>query len=109
MKSKFVDYEISSGNVFEDLGLPDAPELQAKARLAHRISRIIDKRGMTQAQAAALLGVDQPKVSALVRGRLEKFSIQRLCDFLRAFGCDVEIQVVEKKRPAPGKLTVSVA
>ena len=109
MSSKFVDYEVSRGNVFEDLGLPDAADLRVKARLAHRISQIIDKRGLTQTQAAAVLGVDQPKVSALVRGRLEKFSIERLCDFLRALGCDVDIQITEKKKPLPGKLTVSVA
>jgi predicted XRE-type DNA-binding protein len=109
MRSKFVDYEISGGNVFEDLGLPDAPELRVKARLAHRISQIIDKRDMTQVQAAAVLGIDQPKVSALVRGRLEKFSIERLCDFLRALGCDIEIQVTEKRKPTPGKLTITVA
>ena len=109
MSPKFIDYEIGGGNVFEDLGLPDAAELRVKARLVHRISQIIDKRGMTQTQAAAVLGIDQPKVSALVRGRLEKFSIERLCDFLRALGCDVEIQIREKKKPLPGKMTVSVA
>jgi predicted XRE-type DNA-binding protein len=107
VSSKYVDYKISGKNVFEDLGLPDAPELRVKARLAHRISQIIDKRDMTQTQAAAVLGIDQPKVSALVRGRLEKFSIERLCDFLRSLGCDVDIQVTEKKKPSPGKLTVS--
>jgi predicted XRE-type DNA-binding protein len=106
MTSRFVDYEVSSGNVFEDLGLHDAPELRVKARLAHQISQILDKRNMTQTKAAGMLGIDQPKVSALVRGRLEKFSIERLCDFLRALGCDVQIQITEKKTPAPGKLTV---
>ena len=109
MNSKFVDYEISRGNVFEDLGLPDAPELLAKARLAHRISQIIDKRGMTQGQAATVLGIDQPKISAIVRGRLEKFSLERLCDHLRKFGCDVNIQVAEKSKRSPGRLTVSIA
>ena len=109
MISKFVDYEISRRNVFEELGLPEAPELRVKARLAHRISQIIDKRNMTQTQAAAVLGIDQPKVSALVRGRLEKFSIERLCHFLRALGCDVAIQITEKKKPLPGKLIVTVA
>jgi predicted XRE-type DNA-binding protein len=111
LSSKSQDYEISSGNVFKDLGLSEAPELLAKARLAHRIGQLIEKRRMTQTQAAALLGIDQPKVSALVRGRLDKFSIERLCDFLRAFGCDVNIRVSRKKKRAhaPGRLTVSVA
>jgi len=109
MTPKFVDYEISGGNVFEDLGLPDAPELRIKARLAHQISRIIVKRNMTQMKAAAVLGIDQPKVSALVRGRLEKFSIERLCDFVRALGCDVDIHVTEKNKPTQGKLTLTVS
>jgi predicted XRE-type DNA-binding protein len=88
----------SSGNVFADLGLPDADELLAKADLAIQISRIIEERGLTQVEAAALLGVDQPKVSALARGRLEGFSMERLYRFLNALGQDVEIVVRPKPR-----------
>lgn len=106
MNRKTVEYEIGSDNVFADLGLEDAPELLAKARLAHRISQIIGKRGLTQFQAAKMLGIDQPKVSALVRGHLEKFSMERLCEFLTALGCDVTIQVREKRNARGGKLTV---
>jgi predicted XRE-type DNA-binding protein len=91
-------YTESSGNVFADLGLPDADELLAKADLAIQISRIIEERELTQAEAAELLGVDQPKVSALVRGRLEGFSIERLTRFLNALGQDVEIVVRPKPR-----------
>lgn len=91
------EHTVSSGNVFADLGLPDADELLAKADLAIRISGIIDERELTQAEAAELLGIDQPKVSALVRGRLEGFSIERLTRFLNALGQDVEIVV----RPMP--------
>ncbi|HET8656738.1 MAG TPA: helix-turn-helix transcriptional regulator [Longimicrobiaceae bacterium] len=91
-------YTESSGNVFADLGLPDADELLSKADLAIQISRIIDERALTQAQAAELLGIDQPKVSALVRGRLEGFSIERLTRFLNALGQDVEIVVRPKPR-----------
>lgn len=109
MSSKFVDYEISRGNVFEDLDLPNAPELRVKARLAHQISQIIAKRNMTQTQAAAVLGIDQPKVSALVRGRLEKFSVERLYNFLRALGCNVEIKVTEGKNRATGSLRISLS
>ena len=83
----------SSGNVFADLGLPDADQLLAKADLAIEISRIIEERGLTQAEAAEIMGVDQPKVSALVRGRLEGFSMERLYRFLNALGRDVEIVV----------------
>jgi predicted XRE-type DNA-binding protein len=91
-------HTVSSGNVFADMGLPDAEELLAKADLAIQISRIIEERGLTQAQAAEALGVDQPKVSALVRGRLEGFSMERLYRFLNALGQDVEIVVRPKPR-----------
>ena len=103
------DYEISSGNIFRDLGLPDAKELDIKAHLAIEISQLIKRRGLTQNQAAGLLGIDQPRVSALVRGHLERFSMERLCDYLRAMGCDVDIRILERKRKTAGRLSVSVA
>ena len=87
----------SSGNVFDDLGLPNADEELAKADLAFEISRIIEERGLTQVEAAEIMGVDQPKVSALVRYRLDGFSMERLYRFLNALGTDVEIIV----RPKP--------
>jgi predicted XRE-type DNA-binding protein len=90
---KLPEHQEGSGNVFADLGLPNAPELQAKADLAVEISRTIAERGLTQAEAAELLGIDQPKVSALVRGRLTGFSMERLYRFLNALGRDVEIVV----------------
>ena len=93
MTKKTPRHEVSSGNVFADLGLPDAPELQAKADLAYEISRTIDQRSLTQVEAAEILGVDQPKVSALVRGRLDGFSMERMYRFLNALGKDVEIVV----------------
>jgi predicted XRE-type DNA-binding protein len=106
------DYEIGSGNVFRDLGLPDAEALDIKANLAIEISRMIRRRGLSQSQAASILGVDQPRVSALIRGHLEKFSMEKLCDYVRAFGCDVNIHIHQRKPRAarrPGKLTVSVS
>jgi predicted XRE-type DNA-binding protein len=105
---KHLDYEVSSGNVFRDLGLADADELDAKANLAIEIAHIIDRRGLTQVQAAKVLGIDQPKVSAIVRGHLEKFSRDALCDYVRKLGCDVELRITEKKKLAPGRLTVSI-
>src|SRR5271169_7244870 len=104
--SKFVDYEVSSGNVFRDLGLPDADELDIKANLAIKIGQIIARRGLSQVRAAAMLGVDQPKVSAVVRGRLEKFSIERLCEFLTRLGCDVNIRVREKSKSTRGRMRI---
>src|SRR4051794_28224304 len=91
-----VTIEESSGNVFADLGLKDPEELLAKAELVHRINQIIAERKLTQVRAAKLLGIDQPKVSALLRGKLDGFSIDRLFRFLNALGRDVEISV----RPA---------
>src|SRR6185436_10633903 len=82
-----------SGNVFADLDLPDAPERLAKAELAHLIAELIAERGLTQTAAAAILGVDQPKISALTRGRLADFSTDRLMYFLTLLGRDIEIVV----------------
>lgn len=82
-----------SGNVFADLDLPNPDIALAKAELVQRIRGIIAERKLTQAQAAELLGLDQPKVSALVRGRVEGYSIDRLFRFLNALGQRVEITV----------------
>ncbi len=92
-KSRVRKVEASSGNVFADLELPDADAALAKAELARRVGAILSARKLTQAQAAAVLGIDQPKVSALIRGRLEGFSTDRLFRFLNALGQDVEIVV----------------
>jgi predicted XRE-type DNA-binding protein len=90
--------EGSSGNVFADLGLPDADELLAKAELARTIRGLIERRSLTQTDAARLLGTTQPKVSDLFRGRLDGFSMERLYRFLNALGQDVHIVVRPKPR-----------
>lgn len=90
-----------SGNVFRDLGLPEADLLQAKADLVHRISVLIEKRRLTQIQAAEVLGITQPKISALLRGRLDGFSMDRLVRFLNSLGQDVRISVQPKERARP--------
>jgi predicted XRE-type DNA-binding protein len=87
------DYVESRGNVFADLGLPNPEEMLAKAELAIKIAEILRLRRLTQAQAAEVLGVDQPKVSALIRGRLSGFSIERLLRFLLRLGTDVSITI----------------
>jgi predicted XRE-type DNA-binding protein len=87
----------SSGNVFADLRLSNPEEALAKAKLAHRICQVIAERRLTQAAAARLLGLDQPKVSALVRGKLKGFSVGRLFRCLNALGQDIEMVV----RPVP--------
>jgi predicted XRE-type DNA-binding protein len=93
MPKRETDYTVSTGNVFADLGLPNPEEALAKAELAHKITVLIRERGLTQTQAAKLLGVDQPKVSALIRGRLTGFSLERLLRFLLLFGQDIRITV----------------
>src|ERR1700680_4325476 len=86
----------SCGNVFADLNLPQADDLLAKAELAARIIAEIRRRRITQAQAAAILGIDQPKISALKQGKLTGFSIERLMRFLLLLGRGIEITVKEK-------------
>ena len=86
----------SSGNVFADLDLPQADDLLAKAELAAKIIAEIQRRRLTQSQAAAILGIDQPKVSALKQGKLSGFSIERLMRFLLLLGRDIEITVKGK-------------
>jgi predicted XRE-type DNA-binding protein len=88
----------STGNVFADLNLPRADDLLAKAELATKIIEEIRQRRMTQAQAAAILRIDQPKVSALKQGKLSGFSIERLMRFLLLLGRDIEIAVKKKPR-----------
>ncbi len=99
--------QVSSGNVFADLGLPNPEERLVKAELASKISSLIDQKQLTQMNAAELLGIDQPKVSALVRGRLGGFSTDRLLRFLLALGNDVDIVVKPKlDNSSEAKITV---
>ena len=102
------DYTVSSGNVFADLGLPKPEEFLAKAELAAKIIGEIDRQRLTQNEAAGILGIDQPKVSALKQGKLSGFSIERLMRFLLLLGRDIEITVKEKPRSRPAaKLRVA--
>lgn len=85
--------ERSSGNVFADLNIPEPDLYLAKANLAHQICAIIRSRQLTQVQAAKIMGINQPKVSALVRGNLDGFSSDRLFKFLNLLGQDIEILI----------------
>jgi predicted XRE-type DNA-binding protein len=83
----------SSGNVFRDMGMPD-PELRlARAELAGAIRRVLGERGLSQTEAARILGVTQPDVFNLLRGRLGRFSERKLEDFLVALGMDVTVRI----------------
>jgi predicted XRE-type DNA-binding protein len=88
----------SSGNVFADLGLPNAGEKQTKVRLAVAINRIIQNRKLSQTAAARRLSVNQPKVSALSNYQLDGFSVERLMNFLTALDRDVDIVIRRKPR-----------
>ena len=99
-----------TGNVFADLGYADADERQTKLRLAHAINGVIARRRLTQGAAADKLGVNQPKVSALSRYKLEGFSVERLMLFLTALDQDVEIVIRAKPRSRPsGRISVVAA
>lgn len=96
-----------SGNVFADLGLPDAEQELLKARLTLQIYKIVKERGLTQAEAGEILGIKQPHVSALMRNRSGTFSVGRLIEFLTALGQDVQI-TVKPTRKAQGEMSVVV-
>lgn len=91
-------YEISSGNIFADLGLSNPEERLAKANLAIQINTIIKAKKLKQAAAAELLGIDQPKISALSAGKLSGFSLERLFRFLNILDQDITIQITPKKK-----------
>ena len=92
--SKKIKFEKSSGNVFADLDLPDAEELLLKAKLGFAVFQIIEARGLTQAEAAELLGVKQPEISRLKKGKFNHYSVERLLIFLNRLNCDTEIRIV---------------
>ena len=99
----------SSGNVFADLGLPSAPEDMLKAEMVRAISGTINKRNLTQATAGETIGVDQAKVSALLRGKLTGFSVERLLLFLTKLGHDVNIAISGAHDDQEGKIRVKTS
>ena len=86
-------YEIGSGNVFKDIGVPNAEEHFVKAQLVFKIDTIMKERGLKQVDAASLFGVRQPDISKMVRGEFRQFSVERLLCFRVALNQDVEIVV----------------
>ena len=107
MDEKLVAF--GSGNVFADLGVPNPEEHLAKSRLVAKISAVIRERGLTQAQAADLTGIPQPKISGLMRGQFRDFSSDRLCRMLNKLGVGVALVLVDQPGWAPGETTVSEA
>ena len=105
------DHEKSSGNVFADLGLPNPKQELLKAKLTVQIYRLLKDRGLTQADAAKLLGTTQPQVSALMRCRPVSVSVGRLIEFLTILGQDVEVTVKPsswRSKGQQGQMSVTV-
>ncbi|MEA3410139.1 MAG: helix-turn-helix transcriptional regulator [Pseudomonadota bacterium] len=88
-----IEHEVSSGNVFADIGMAEPVESLAKAELARKVGSIIKHRHLNQTEAAKLLGIDQPKVSRLLRGQLKEFSMTKLLDFMLRLDRDIEIRI----------------
>jgi predicted XRE-type DNA-binding protein len=86
-------YQSGSGNVFRDIGVPNADEHLVKAQLVYKLNTLMKRRRMTQTEAAALLGIRQPDVSKMLRGEFRQFSVERLLRFLVKMDQDVEIVV----------------
>jgi predicted XRE-type DNA-binding protein len=103
-------FQSGSGNVFADLGFPDPEEALAKAALAQAIADTIERRRLTQEEAATIMGLDQPGVFTIVRGRLTGFTQDRLTRCVLALGNDVEITIRPGERDAAaGHLAVTLA
>ena len=108
-KTSKADITRGSGNVFVDLNLPDAEERQTKLRLAYALNTVIDAHRLTQDMAAARLGLNQPKVSALRNYKLEGFSVERLMTLLNALDRDIEIVIRKKPKSREARISVVAA
>ncbi len=96
----------STGNVFADLGVQNPDEYLAKSALAAQILRIVRRRRLTQVEAAKLLGIRQPKLSELLRGRLDGFSTDRLLRFITRLGYDVQIKLTKARTATRGQMEI---
>jgi predicted XRE-type DNA-binding protein len=103
-----IEFEISSGNVFRDLGLPDAEELKIKSGLAIEITRAIRRLRLTQQEAGRKMGISQAKVSGLVRGDFSNLSESKMMECLNRLGYDIEIKLKPAKN-AVGQRTLAIA
>jgi predicted XRE-type DNA-binding protein len=100
MTERLPDHEVGSGNVFADIGRPDPETHLLKAQLVSRLQDVLAERKLSQVKAAALLGIAQPDLSNILRGRFRGYSVERLLRFLAALGCEVEIVVRAPGQPA---------
>src|SRR3990172_7071313 len=111
MKKRLIDgIEVTrgSGNVFADLGLPDADKLKIKSGLVIEITKAVRKLGLTQQEAAKRMGITQPKLSGMMRGDFSNLSERKLMDCLNRLGYDIEIKVKPASKPV-GQLLLAIA
>lgn len=102
-----IDIEKSTGNVYADLGLPDAEEMQVKAQLAAKISEIIKRRKWTQQVASEVLGMTQSKLSLMLRGQFRGISEAKMLDCLTLLGRDIHIVIgPARRKKTPGRVDV---
>ncbi|MDR3557810.1 MAG: helix-turn-helix transcriptional regulator [Syntrophobacteraceae bacterium] len=100
-KASEIEFEEGSGNVFVDLGLADADELFARARLGFHLHKILKDKGLKQREIAKLLGIAQPDVSHLMNGHFSRFTIDKLLDFFKQLDKKISIQISQHKRGEP--------
>jgi predicted XRE-type DNA-binding protein len=98
----------SSGNVFADLGIPNPEDAIAKAEVVRQIHRTIKKKRLTQIKAAKILGISQPKISLLLRGHFENFSLERLFRFLNKLGQDIRISISDEPHKGSGHIRIEI-
>ena len=106
--NKKIQFEKGSDNVFKDLDLPDADELFLKAKLGFEMFQIIEKRKLTQTEAAKILGVKQPEISRLKRGKFNHYGVGRLMTFLNRLNHDVEIRIIPSENREGQRRVVAV-
>ena len=109
MKPTDTAVERGSGSVFADLGFPDADAHLVKADLVSRIDDIVRDRGLTQTEAARLMGLSQPDVSRLLRGDFREYSLERLLRLLNALGRDIDIVIRKPSSASGGRLRIAAA
>ena len=109
MNTTDTSVERGSGNVFADLGLPDAGAHLVKVELVSRIDDIVRGRGLTQTEAARLMGLSRPDVSRLLRGNFREYSLERLLRLLNALGRDIDIVIHNSRSAEGGKLRIAAA
>ena len=92
-----IEHTVSAGNVYEDLGYEDSAGMKMKAKAVRMLAMTIADSGMTQSDVAKILGIDQPKISRILRGQFRGLSLEKIIGYIMAFGNDVDITVTEKQ------------